>query len=841
MRLDDEADSKPRKKKKDREKSDKKNEAAEGVVLGLIPLPHQVDRLIKLPGRGYQFILLEHAIEMFAEEIFSMYTIKHTNVICVTRNADMDASQGDDSSDEDYREHMKRLLKQRARLAPVRLECERPLSPVMEKLMLKKLDLKRYQVYDTTVPLDLSFTWGLGSKLSEKKRAKLSNPPFQPAWPTCFDRNNRIIDQVQEKEILLSYPYESMDPFVQLLREASQDPTVISIKITLYRLASQSHLAEALIAAAENGKEVTALFELRARFDEFNNIEWSQRFEEAGCNVIYGFRDYKVHSKICCITRQTETGVQHITQLGTGNYNEKTAKLYTDLSFITTNEAFGRDAVEFFKNMQLENTSDNYEILRVAPLQIKPALIENIDREIAKAQQGLPCGIFMKANSVTDKDIIEKLSEASQAGVPTTLFIRGICCIIPGVKDATDNVRVVSIVGRLLEHSRIYCFGTVDDCRIYLSSADLMTRNLDKRVEIAWPILNADIKERILEYLDICMSDTAKLRQLRPNLTYTPLGSFCEVDEDGNALPAFDAQNALIEMKALAAHKATIEEATVSHEEPSHDDSQVTEPEAEIVESEVLQTSDEEISSEDALEIEPDIETQVEPQIEPDIEAQVEDEIESDTATQIEPEIEPDIEAQADSDNSLEVETEEASERIAEEALTEDAGEASVEETTAEQVELESNVLATENEPVDADELEVEQFFEELDFDELENGLSDDRPLTDYTVDELLSFDEPDSDDPSSDPEDNAANEIEDVSLMTDMTVEEILSSPEDQVETDMESSFESIQDESQELVAKPEAKAQSENNVETSFFEEPSREVVIPKEKQGFFARLFK
>ena len=840
VRLDDEADSKPRKKKKDREKSDKKNEAAEGVVLGLIPLPHQVDRLIKLPGRGYQFILLEHAIEMFAEEIFSMYTIKHTNVICVTRNADMDASQGDDSSDEDYREHMKRLLKQRARLAPVRLECERPLSPVMEKLMLKKLDLKRYQVYDTTVPLDLSFTWGLGSKLSEKKRAKLSNPPFQPAWPTCFDRTNRIIDQVQEKEILLSYPYESMDPFVQLLREASQDPTVISIKITLYRLASQSHLAEALIAAAENGKEVTALFELRARFDEFNNIEWSQRFEEAGCNVIYGFRDYKVHSKICCITRQTETGVQHITQLGTGNYNEKTAKLYTDLSFITTNEAFGRDAVEFFKNMQLENTSDNYEILRVAPLQIKPALIENIDREIAKAQQGLPCGIFMKANSVTDKDIIEKLSEASQAGVPTTLFIRGICCIIPGVKDATDNVRVVSIVGRLLEHSRIYCFGTVDDCRIYLSSADLMTRNLDKRVEIAWPILNADIKERILEYLNICMSDTAKLRQLRPNLTYTPLGSFCEVDEDGNALPAFDAQNALIEMKALAAHKATIEEATVSHEEPSHDDSQVTEPEAEIVESEVLQTSDEEIPSEDALEIEPDIETQVEPQIEPDIEAQVEDEIESDTATQIEPEIEPDIEVQADSDNSLEIETEEASERIAEEALTEDADEATVEETTAEQVELESNVLATENEPVDADELEVEQFFEELDFDELEDGLSDDRPLTDYTVDELLSFDEPDSDDPSSDPEDNAANEIEDVSLMTDMTVEEILSTPEDQVETDMESSFESIQDESQELVAEPEAKAQSENNVETSFFEEPSREVVIPKEKQGFFARLF-
>ncbi len=572
LRLDDEVDSKAKKKKKDKEKPEKKNKAAEGVMLGLIPLPHQVDRLIKLPGRGYQFILLEHAIEMFAEEIFSMYTIKHTNVICVTRNADMDASQGDDSSDEDYREHMKRLLKQRARLAPVRLECERPLSPVMEKLLLKKLGLKRYQVYDTTVPLDLSFTWGLGSKLPEKKRAKLSNPPFAPAWPSCFDRNRRIIDQVQEKEILLSYPYESMDPFVQLLKEASQDPSVISIKITLYRLASQSHLAEALIAAAENGKQVTALFELRARFDEFNNIEWSQRFEEAGCNVIYGFRDYKVHSKICCITRQTENGVQHITQLGTGNYNEKTAKLYTDLSFITTNEAFGRDAVEFFKNMQLENTSDNYDVLRVAPLQIKPCLIENIEREIEKARAGKPCGIFMKANSVTDKDVIEKLSEASQAGVGITLFIRGICCIIPGVRGATENVRVVSIVGRLLEHSRIYSFGVGDDCRMYLSSADLMTRNLDKRVEIAWPILNSDIKKRISDYLEICMHDTAKLRQLRPNLTYTPLGAFCEVDEDGNALPPFDAQNALIEKAARRAKDAVIERAITASNAEAPDD-----------------------------------------------------------------------------------------------------------------------------------------------------------------------------------------------------------------------------------------------------------------------------
>ena len=555
VRLDD--DTTPSEgKKKDKKKGGKKKDkgGAEGVLLGLIPLPHQCERVIKLPGRGFQFILLEHAIEMFVPEIFSMYKIKHTNVICVTRNADIDANQGFDEQDEDYREHMKRLLKQRARLAPVRLECERPLSPVMEKLMLKKLGLKRYQVYDTIVPLDLGFTWGLGSRLSESKREKLSNAPFTPAWPTSFDKNRRILDQVTEHETLMFYPYESMDPFVQLLREASVDPSVVSIKITLYRLASQSHLAEALIAAADGGKEVTALFELRARFDENNNIEWSQRFEEAGCNVIYGFRDYKVHSKICCITRRMPDGsLQHITQLGTGNYNEKTARLYTDLSFITTDEAFGRDAVEFFRNMQLENVSDNYNVLRVAPLQIKPMILDNLDKQIELARAGKPAYAFLKANSVTDKDVIEKISEASNAGVSITLFVRGICCLVPGVKGATENVRVVSIVGRLLEHSRIYCFGTNEDCIVYLSSADLMTRNLNKRVEIAWPINDPALRNRILTYIDICMHDTAKLRELRPNATYTPLGAFCDLDEDGNPHPAFDAQNTLIEQAAQAA------------------------------------------------------------------------------------------------------------------------------------------------------------------------------------------------------------------------------------------------------------------------------------------------
>ena len=534
------------------------NLGAEGVTVGILPMPRQCARVIKLPGEGFQFILLEHAVEMTAEQVFSMYTVKHTNVICVTRNADLDATENTDESDEDYREHMKRILKKRGRLAPVRLESERPLSSVLQELLLDRLSLKPHQTYVTTVPLDMGWTWGLGSNLPEQERMALSNPPFTPQWPACLDRNRSIIEQVCEREVLLSYPYESMDAFVQLLREAAAAPTVISIKITLYRLARQSHLAEALIAAAESGKQVTALFELRARFDESNNIEWSQRFEEAGCNVIYGFRDYKVHSKICCITRQTENGLQYITQLGTGNYNEKTAKLYTDLSFITADETIGRDATEFFRNMQLENASDNYDILSVAPLQIKPGIIANIDKQIALAREGKPCGLFFKTNSVTDKDIIVKIAEASQAGVPVTLLVRGISCLVPGVPGYTDNVRVVSIVGRLLEHSRIYGFGPRENIKIYLSSADLMTRNMEKRVEIAWPILDEGLRNQVLDYIATCLRDTAKLRELKADGSYTKLGELAKPDE-----PKFESQDFLIKEAQRA--RAAAAEAKAAH------------------------------------------------------------------------------------------------------------------------------------------------------------------------------------------------------------------------------------------------------------------------------------
>lgn len=542
LRLDE--DNAPQ-KTKGADKKKEKNLGAEDATFGLVPLPRQAKRVIPLPGEGTQFILLENALKTIVNDVFSMYTTKRASVICVTRNADIDPNDGTEDMDYDYREHMKRILKKRARLAPVRLETDTPLSPVTKKFLLKRLNLKMHQVYVTSVPLDMDYAWGLDSMVKPELARKLTPEPFAPTWPACLDKKRSIIEQVCEKDVLLMYPYESMDPFVNMLREAATDPSVISIKITLYRLASQSHLAEALLNAAENGKEVTALFELRARFDESNNIEWSQRFEQAGANVIYGFHDFKVHSKICAITRHTDKGIQHITQLGTGNYNEKTSKLYTDFSFITTDESIGKDAAEFFRNMSLENASDRYQTLSVAPLQIKPMILSKIDEQIELAREGKPNGLIFKTNSVTDKGIIDKIAEASQAGVHATLFVRGISCLVPGVEGYTDNVKVVSIVGRLLEHSRIYGFGPRDNREIYLSSADLMTRNMEKRVEIAWPITNPELKEKVNEYLDVSLSDTAKLRMLKNDLTYTPLEFFAAEGPDG--IPeSFDSQEYLI-------------------------------------------------------------------------------------------------------------------------------------------------------------------------------------------------------------------------------------------------------------------------------------------------------
>lgn len=531
-----------------------KNLGAEATMLGIIPLPHQTSRVIELPGRGFNYMLLEDALEMYTEQVYSMYTVKHTNIICVTRNADIDVNEGVDESDDDYRSYMKKILKKRSHLLPVRLEARRELSATVSEFLLPRLNLEAHQVYTTSVPFDMGYAFGLPDMVGESKRAKLTSTPFTPAWPASLDPNRSIMKQVRDRDVLISYPYESMDAFVKLLEEAANDPKVVSIKITLYRLASQSHLAEALLRAAENGKEVLALFELRARFDESNNIEWSQRFEEAGAKVSYGFADCKVHSKICSITRKTDDGIEFITQLGTGNYNEKTARLYTDFCFITSNKKIGKDAVEFFRNMGLENTSRAYKHLWVAPLQIKDKILEGIDEQIELAHAGKPCGLFFKTNSVTDKDVIEKIAQASRAGVPTTMLVRGISCIVPGVKNHTENLHVFSIVGRFLEHSRIFCFGPRDNATVYLSSADLMTRNLDKRIEIAWPVEDKHCKEQVLHYIDTCLADTVKLRELKSNRRYTALGAFMR---GKNARKPFNAQEALIVEAAEASAAAS--------------------------------------------------------------------------------------------------------------------------------------------------------------------------------------------------------------------------------------------------------------------------------------------
>lgn len=558
VRLDDLPEEQLKGMSKDRRKA-YRAKAAEDVVMGIIPMPLNCPRTIELESEngGYSFILLEHALEMVADKIFSMYPVKHANVIQVTRNADLDTYEESDESDEDFRSHMKRILKKRSRLAPVRLESERPLSSVTERFLAKRLGLKRTQIYSVGLPLDMGYAFALPGMVGPNLAEPFVDEPASPQWPAELARGRSIIAQVLQKDVMLSYPYETMDAFVHLLQEAAVDPDVLSIKITLYRLASQSRLAEALITAAENGKEVTALFELRARFDESNNIEWSQRFEQAGCNIIYGFRDFKVHSKICAITRRFENGLQFITQLGTGNYNEKTAKLYTDLSMITADPEIGQDAAMFFRSMQLESATDAYQTLMVAPLMIKQGLCAMIDREIEKAKAGLPAEIMMKTNSVTDREVIEKLAEASRAGVKTTMLVRGISCLIPGIPGQTDNIRVVSVVGRLLEHSRIYVFGVGDDRKVYLSSADLMTRNLDKRVEIAWPVNDAGLRAKVLGYFDTMLSDTAKLRELLPDGSYTELGYFVPKDENGNptARP-FDAQDHLIKEAYVAAENA---------------------------------------------------------------------------------------------------------------------------------------------------------------------------------------------------------------------------------------------------------------------------------------------
>ncbi len=478
--------------------------------LGIIPCSNTgFKRLVELPTAG-TYILAEELILHYIPEVFKRYNIKAKSLIRVTRNADIDADALYDE-DLDYRDFMAELIKRRKKLAPVRLELTREMDGEIVDVLCDYLELDSDYVFQVQAPLDLSFVFEIQDTL--RKTPELFYEKRVPQKSSQFRDGEPVFPQIREKDKLLSYPYESMKPFLNFLREAANDKEVISIKMTLYRVAKHSKIVEYLIDAAENGKEVLVLVELKARFDEENNIEWSRRLEDAGCRVIYGLDGYKVHSKLCLVTRKSEGQVEYYTQIGTGNYNEKTARLYTDLSLMTANVEIGLEAAKVFQALSMEETVDNVQHLLVAPRCLQNKVLSMIDEEIACAKEGKEAYIGLKMNSLTDKKIIDKLIEASQAGVKIDMVIRGICCLIPGVKGKTENIQVRSIVGRFLEHSRIYIFGTQEREKVYIASADFMTRNTLRRVEVAAPIYDKDLKMQLEEMFITMLSDNQKARQ----------------------------------------------------------------------------------------------------------------------------------------------------------------------------------------------------------------------------------------------------------------------------------------------------------------------------------------
>ena len=478
--------------------------------LGIIPCGSGVfERLIHLPG-GNTYMLSEELILHYIPKVFKGYQIKEKSLLRVTRNADIDADALYDE-DLDYREFMADLIKKRKKLAPVRIELSRKLSEGSVKLICEHLATKSQYVFRSQAPLDLSFVFQIEDAL--RKIPELFYERRTPRKSPAFTGDRPILDQIKEKDKLLSYPYESINPFLNMLHEAANDKDVVSIKMTLYRVAKQSKVVEALIEAAENGKEVLVLVELKARFDEENNIGWSRLLEDAGCRVIYGLDGYKVHSKLCLITKKTDEQIEYYTQIGTGNYNEKTSRLYTDLSLMTYNVDIGLEAANVFQALAMGETIKHVDHLLVAPKCLQNKILDMIDEEIAHARAGEPAYIGLKMNSLTDKKIMEKLVEASCAGVRIDMVIRGICCLIPQVPGKTENIHVRSIVGRFLEHSRIYIFGSEGREKIYIASADFMTRNNLRRVEVAAPVYDEEIKARLLEMFRIMLKDNQQARQ----------------------------------------------------------------------------------------------------------------------------------------------------------------------------------------------------------------------------------------------------------------------------------------------------------------------------------------
>lgn len=490
-------------------------------ALGIIEVPASEQRVVALGSgtRAFRYVLLEDVLRLFLDRCFGDYAPSRSCVLRVTRNADIDPDDEGVEEEEDYRQHMKKVLKMRQRLQPVRLEVQGGLDEKLEEVVLDELGLETRRAFHVDRPLDLGYVYGLEAKIPDWAHAECVFAPFEPQPSPMVDPSRPMRPQVEDHDVLLTYPYESMRPLLRLLREASADDSCIQIKITLYRVAKSSHLCESLIAAAEAGKDVTVLMELRARFDEANNIAWAERLEDAGCTVIYGSEGFKCHSKICQVTYHDQAGVRRITCLGTGNFNEKTARLYSDFMLMTADPGIAEDGNTFFRNLSLGNLRGTYHHLGVAPASLKPLVMRGIDREIGRARAGAPARIFLKMNSLTDRDVIDKISEACEAGVKVRLVVRGICCIKADVPGKTDGLVVRQIVGRFLEHARIYAFGEEADT-IYLSSADMMTRNTERRVEIAYPVTDPACRRIVRDFMELQLADNVKARQLTSEGTW---------------------------------------------------------------------------------------------------------------------------------------------------------------------------------------------------------------------------------------------------------------------------------------------------------------------------------
>ena len=492
------------------------------TVFGIIPVASNLPKIVYIPNKSkIRYVMTEDIIATYADKIFDGYEVENTAILSVTRSADISLDDERLDLGEDFLEHAREVLLKRQRLAPVRLEIEGNIDSTMMKYATEQFKITSKQIFIYKSPINKSYIFSLGSKFNEEQKNSLMYPPFEPSHICCVPENVSVMDYVANNDVMLQYPYQSFDIFLKFIKEAVTDEKVFAIKITLYRVGShRAQLMNYLSMAAKMGKDVTVLMELRARFDEENNINWAEFLQDAGCKVIYGMEGYKVHSKICLVMKQDKTGIKYFTQIGTGNYNASTSSLYTDISLITSNEDIGKDAVEFFQNMGIDNLYGEYKNLLVAPVSLKNTLLDLIKEEIEKAKAGEETSIFLKMNSLTDRQLIDALKEASQAGVKIKMIIRGICCILPGIEGKTDNIEVISVVGRFLEHSRIFCFGTGENMKMYIASADWMTRNTENRVEIAAPIYDQKIKNSIYDTLRIMWKDNLKARILCSDGTY---------------------------------------------------------------------------------------------------------------------------------------------------------------------------------------------------------------------------------------------------------------------------------------------------------------------------------